>query len=146
MDGKPCGSSGCEIELPPGSHRAEATLDGYQTATSEFQVQSVPLEINLTLQPAPGLSAPTSIAVSTDLTDAAVLLDDAPAGQIQGGALDLSNLTPGKHRLSLQSGAFQAFVPIEISPGAIPKVDGPMKTAGLKVLVVARAGDRSANL
>ncbi len=140
VDGKPCGSSGCEIELPPGSHRAEASLDGYQTATSEFQLLAAPLEINLTLQPVPGLSAPPSIAVSTDLTEAAVLLDDAPAGQIQSGELELPNLAPGKHRLSLQSGAFQASVPIEISPGAIPKVDGPMKTAGLKALVVARAG------
>src|SRR5439155_10725341 len=38
VDGKPCGTSTCEMPLSPGSHRADATLNGYQNATKEFAV------------------------------------------------------------------------------------------------------------
>jgi serine/threonine-protein kinase len=141
VDGKPCGSSACDLQLPAGSYRAEARLDGYEVATSAFQVstgQDSAQEINLTLVPAPSPTA--MVSVSTDLPESSVQLDNDKAGQLQGGELELSSVAPGRHKLSFQSGAFQAFVPFEIVPGAIPKLAGAIKTAGLKSFIVARSG------
>jgi serine/threonine protein kinase len=141
VDGKPCGSSTCDVQLPAGNYRAEARLDGYELATAVFQVspgQNTPQEIRLTLLPSP---SPTAVVtVSTDLSEGAVLFDDAPAAKIQGGEIELANVAPGTHKLSFQSGAFQGFVPFEIAAGAIPKVAGSIKTSGLKSFVVARSG------
>jgi serine/threonine protein kinase len=141
VDGKPCGSSACDLQLPAGSYRAEARLDGYEVAASTFQVsagQDAPREINLTLTPTPSPSA--VITVSTDLTEGSVQLDDGPAGPVQGGELELSSVPPGTHKLSFQSGAFQAVAPFEIAAGVIPKLSGPIKTSGLKGFIVARSG------
>ena len=141
VDGKPCGSTTCDLQLPAGSYRAEARLDGYEVATAAFQVsagQDAPQEINLTLAPSPSPSA--VVTVSTDLTESSVQLDDGRAGPVQGGELELSSVAPGAHKLSFQSGAFQAVAPFEIVPGAIPKLAGPIKTSGLKSFIVARSG------
>ncbi len=141
VDGKPCGSSACDLQLPAGAYRAEARLEGYELATAEFQVspgQNTAREINFTLLPSPSPSA--QITVSTNLGDGAVKLDDARAGQVQGGEIELANVAPGTHKLTFQSGAFQALVPFEIAPGVIPKLAGPIKTSGLKSFLVARSG------
>jgi serine/threonine protein kinase len=90
--------------------------------------------------PAPAPSPSAVVTVSTDLSEGAVSLDGAPSGQLQGGELELSSVAPGTHKLSFQSGAFQALVPFEIAPGVIPKLAGPIKTSGLKSFVVARSG------
>ena len=141
VDGKPCGSTTCDLLLPAGSYRAQARLDGYELATAEFQVargQNSPREISLTLLPSPSPSA--LVTVSTDLSESAVLLDGAPPVKVQGGELELADVAPGAHKLSFRSGAFQAVVPFEIAAGVIPKVAGPIKTSGLKSFVVARTG------
>jgi len=136
INGNSCGLSTCSLELPPGNYQADAQLTGYQGATASFTVgPGAAKEISLTLTP-----LGPRVSIFTDLTDGAVSLDDAPAGQIQDGGAQLANLTPGKHVLAVKGGDSAASIPIEILPGAAPKLAGPMDAKNLRCFVVAGYG------
>ncbi len=133
-----CGNSSCDLDLGPGDYVAEARLPGYEPATANFSVNNVQnsaLDVNLTLHQTPPL-----VTVSTDLASGKVLLDQAQAGQIQGGELDIATLKPGRHTLSLEGGAFRAAVALDISDGELPKLAGPIQTQGMRGLVVVHSG------
>lgn len=138
VNGQVCGQSICRLDLAPGDYVAEARLPGYEPATASFSVNNVQnsaLDVNLTLHQTPPL-----VTVSTDLASGRVLLDQAPAGQMQGGELDIATLTPGRHTLSLEGGAFRAAVALDISDSDLPKLAGPIQTQGMRGLVVVHSG------
>jgi len=136
INGNSCGLSSCSMELPPGSYQADAQLTGYQGATVTFTVgPGTARDISLTLTP----QGPR-VTIFTDLTDGTVSLDDAPAGQIQGGGAQIANLSAGKHVLAVKGGDSTASIPIEISPGAAPKLAGPIDAKNLRCFVVAGYG------
>jgi serine/threonine-protein kinase len=136
INGNSCGLSRCSQELPPGSYQAEAQLTGYQNATISFTVgPGAPTDISLTLTP----QGPR-VTIFTDLTDGTVSLDDAPAGQIQGGGAEIANLSPGKHVLSVKGGDSTASIPVEISLGAAPTLAGSIDATNLRCFVVAGYG------
>jgi cytochrome c-type biogenesis protein CcmH/NrfG len=137
VNGQACGKSNCDLDLQPGDYVAQARLAGYEPASANFSVsasQNGPLDINVVLHQNPPL-----LTISTDLTTARILLDQAPAGQLQGNELDIASLNPGRHTLSVEGGAFRAAVPFEISSGA-PKLAGPIQTQGMRGLVVIHSG------
>jgi serine/threonine-protein kinase len=136
FNGDGCGTSTCRRELAAGSYQAEAQLTGYQNATATVPVgPGAATEITLTLIP-----LPPRVAIFTDLPDGTVALDGAAAGQIQDGGAEVANLTPGKHTLSVQSGDSTASIPVEITPGAVPKLAGAMETKNLRAFLVAGYG------
>jgi serine/threonine-protein kinase len=136
VNGETCGISSCRQELAPGNYQVEASLSGYQIAASTVSVgPGAATSINLALAPL----APR-ISIFTDLTDGTVSLDNAPAGQIQGGGAEIPNLTPGKHVLAVKSGQSTASIPIEIVAGAPPKLAGSIDTANLRCFLVAGFG------
>jgi serine/threonine protein kinase/predicted Zn-dependent protease len=136
FNGATCGTSTCRMELAPGSYQATARLSGYQDVSTSFTVgKDASPEINLTLAP-----LPPRVAIFTDLTDGAVQLDGSPAAQIQDGGAEISNLTPGKHSLAVQSGNSTATVQLEISPGAMPIISTPVETTNLRGFVLAGFG------
>lgn len=139
VNGQPCGNSACDIDLAAGDYRAEASLPDYQPVTMNFTVgQGSPPEIALTL-----VQAPPLLTVSTDFTQGTLLLDNVPAGQMQGGDVEIPKLAPGAHTLFVQNGAFRASVPLEIADGAMPKVTGPIQTQGMQGVVVVHTGGQA---
>jgi eukaryotic-like serine/threonine-protein kinase len=136
VNGVVCGSSNCEMDLPAGDYQAQAALPGYESANTPFTVRAgSPADVSLSLQP-----SPPRVTISTDLTEGSVQLDGAPAGQIQDSGVEVSGLTPGTHQLAIQSGSARASMALELSPGALPKITGPIDTTGLRGFVVTQFG------
>ncbi len=137
ISGESCGVSTCNKELAPGNYQAMATLTGYQAASLPIIIAAGgPREFNLILSP----QGP-KVTVFTDLPDGtAVGLDDAPAGQIQGGSAEVANLTQGKHVLSVKGADSTASVPIEILQGAAPILTGAIDSKNGRCFLVAGFG------
>jgi serine/threonine-protein kinase len=136
FNGDSCGTSTCSLALAAGSYQAEAQLTGYENATVSVPVgPGAPGEVTLTLTP-----LPPRVAIFTDLAEGTVNLDGAAAGKIQDGGAEVPNLTPGKHTLSVASGDSTASIPVEITPGAVPKLVGPMEAKNLRAFLVAGYG------
>jgi hypothetical protein len=138
VNNKPCGATACEAQLPPGAYIAEARMEGYQTAISTFTVSATdnsPAEIRLQLEP-----APTAVNFVTDLKEGALLLDGAPAGQIQGGELAWPRLKPGAHVLAVESADAGVTLSLETPPGAMPSLTRPIETRNARTVLVLRYG------
>ncbi len=137
LNGQVCGASACDLQLPAGSYEVQASLAGYESATSKLNVQpgATPPEMNLALQP-----SPPRIAISTDLTEGSVQFDGNPAGQIQDSAFEIPSVAPGHHDLIVQSGGSRASLSLEIASGELPKLAGNMDASGLRTFVVAQQG------
>jgi serine/threonine-protein kinase len=141
VNGQSCGQSACDVELGAGSYLAEAQLSGYQPATTTFTAgpgaaPSTP--IVLTLQP-----LLPHLAVSTDVPDGSIQVDGADAGQIQGGTADITNLTAGKHEISIKSGNATASFTVEIAAGEMPTISGYIHANNLRGFVVVTAGSQA---
>lgn len=136
INGASCGTGRCSLELPPGTYSIEAQLTGYQGAASTIKVgPNDSKDITLTLNP-----LPPRVAIFTDLTKGIVSLDGNPSGPIQDGGAEVSNLTPGKHTLSVQSDDSSVTIPVEIVPGGPPQLAGPIDARNLRAFVVAGYG------
>jgi tetratricopeptide (TPR) repeat protein len=140
VNGSPCGSSTCTMKLAPGHYQAEATLIGYQDTTTPFDVAANggPGEVSLILQP-----TPAQIHLATDLTEGTLLVDGTPAGQLQGDATQVPNLSPGEHKLDIQSGNAKASLSISYSPSALPKLTQPIQAQGIDAVVISRYGSEA---
>ena len=138
VNGTPCGTSTCELQLAPGEYRAQATLADYQPASATFTIasgQNTLPEVALTL-----LATPALVTLSTDLTDGSVMLDRAQYAQIQGSDIEIAKLAPGSHTIFVQNGAFRSSLTLEIADGAQPKLAGPIQTQGMNGFVVVHSG------
>jgi hypothetical protein len=140
VDGKLCGTSTCEAQLPPGNHRAEATLAGYQNLTKQFEVtgdKGASAEVSLLLE-----APPAQMTLSTDLAEGTLSVDGAPATPIQGGETEVPRLGPGQHTLDIQSTGAKATLALEFTSAALPKV-APIKAQGINAVVVSRYGSQA---
>ncbi len=139
VDGQQCGVETCVLDFPPGTHRAEARLIGYQPAAASFEVAQGQ---NATRDPVVLNLAPLAplLSITSDLTEGAVTLDGQPVGQLQGGSMELSNVGAGQHALALQSGGFRASLNFEVTPGVAPKLTSPVQVQSLKTVVVTGLG------
>jgi tetratricopeptide (TPR) repeat protein len=136
IDGNSCGKGTCNMDLPPGNHQLSAELSGYQPATLPIVIgPGAAKEFNVTLT-----SQGPRVAIFTDMPDGAVSLDDAPAGQIQGGGAEITNLAAGKHVLAVKGADSTASIPVEISPGAAPALTGAIDAKNARCFVVAGFG------
>ncbi|HUB80112.1 MAG TPA: PEGA domain-containing protein [Bryobacteraceae bacterium] len=136
ISGETCGVGTCNLQLAPGSYQISAQLTGYQPASMPMNLgPGSPKEFNVTLTP----QGP-KLTIFTDLAEGAVTMDDAPAGQIQGGGAEVANLTPGKHVLAVKGGDSAASIPIAIQPGAAPALAGPIDAKNARCLLVAGFG------
>ncbi len=139
VNGTPCGTSNCGLDLAPGQYRAEAKLADYQPAATTFSItegQSAPSEISLLLTPPPPL-----VSISTDLPDGVVLLDQAKIAQLQGSDVEIKTLPDGQHILFVQNGTFRSSFTVDIASGAMPKLTGAIKTQGMHGFVLVRRPD-----
>jgi hypothetical protein len=136
INGDSCGITTCSMDLPPGTYQISAQLSGYQDASMPIVVgPGSPKEFAVTLSP----QGPR-VAIVTDLTDGTVSLDDAPAGQIQGGGAEIANLTVGKHVLAVKGADSTASIPINIAPGVAPALAGNIDAKNVRCFLVAGFG------
>ncbi len=146
VNGQPCGTSACEMELGAGSYQAEAQLSGYQPAFSTFTAgkdiagnDTTPSSpIVLTLEP-----LTPHLFISTDAGEGSIELDGAVAGQIQGGALEIASLTSGTHEISMKSGASAGSFTLEIATGQMPHLAGLVHATNLRGFVIVTSGSRA---
>jgi len=141
VNGRPCGSSTCQLQLPPGNYQADATLSGYQTATAAFAVaadKGAPDEVRLVLE-----APPPQVTLSTDLTEGTLSVDGALAAKIQSGETGIPNLSPGQHKLDVQGGDAKASLSFEFPPSALPKLTGPIQAQGINAVVISRYGSQA---
>lgn len=136
VNGEVCGVSQCEPRLPPGTHQVEARLAGYRTAAAELTVgaESTP-PLVLSLSP-----LETVVRLTSDQENAAVLLDEQPAGRIQSGELEVRNVAPGAHTLTVQAPGARATISFESAAASPPRLHAPLETAGLRTIVVGAMG------
>jgi hypothetical protein len=141
VDDNPCGVSTCQVKLGPGSHRAEATLAGYEPATASFSIGKnggPPEGIRLTLQ-----QPPAQVVLSTDLTEGTLYVDGAAVAQIQGAETELPRLSPGQHVIELKASNASASLTMEFPNGAMPKLAAPIQAQGLHAVIVSKYGNQA---
>jgi serine/threonine-protein kinase len=137
IDGKPCAFPVCEMNLPAGSHHADATLNGYQPASVPF---SVPGEREVHV---PLLPPPAQFALSTDLTEGTVLVDKNVVAQIQGAETEVPRLTPGPHLLEVTAGEVKTSISLDFPNGALPKMTAPIQAQGIHAVLVTLYGSQA---
>ena len=141
VNGSPCGTSTCELELPPGEYRAEAQLQGFETASANFTLRAgQPSAPDVTLILPTMAPPPALVTLSTDLTEGSVTVDRAPLEAIKGGDVEIPKLTPGQHTILVEKGAFRSSLTLEIADGAPPRLVGPIRTQGMNGFVVVQSG------
>lgn len=140
VDAKQCGPSMCDLQLPPGNYRADATLTGYQNATKDFAITAgVPAEeVRLMLE-----VPPAQISLSTDLTDGTLSVDGGPANQIQGAETEVKSLVPGPHTLEIQSTSAKAKLALNFTSGALPTLTEKIQAQGINAVVITRYGQQA---
>lgn len=135
IDGEPCGAGECRVPLTLGQHRVEARLPGYRTAMRDLEVTASGVEpISLELE-----ALPPFVQLGADTAEGKVTLNGKQLGAMQG-TMDLNDLQPGENQLDFVSGAFRATLRFEASPAVAPRLLGPVKTAGLKSVVITGVG------
>lgn len=95
-----------EVQLDPGDHRIEASADGYEPVEREVSV--LPGErrtTRLQLEVAPGRVEPGRIAITSNVSDAAIRLD----GQLVGRGTWSGTAEPGRHRVEVRAAGHRPF-------------------------------------
>src|SRR5208283_5407648 len=117
IDSQAVNISNQQVNLKPGDHDIEASLPGYETATAHVSVKpGAPSTVELTLLPlgqALRITAP-------DLDAGEASLDDKSVGQLESGALALSNISAGDHVLKIsapQPAQEDATILFRVAPG-----------------------------
>ncbi len=132
------GVSPFQVELQPGAHQLEASLEGYQPLATTLNVApGSHLPLSFTLQP-----LPCTLRLYTDLETATVWLDDQPRGEFQAGQLVLGDVAPGKHVLRVSSAPSEAVVGFEAPPGAPPILAEPITVKEFTAVMVSNLGGR----
>lgn len=135
IDGEPCGAGECSVPLKLGAHRVEARLPGYRTAMRDIDVAAGASEpISLELEPLPPF-----VQLGADTPEGRVTLNGKQLGVMQG-TMDLNELQPGENQLEFSSGAFRATMRFEAAPAIAPRLLGPIRTQGLKSVVITGVG------
>ncbi len=137
VDGQPCGTGQCQIDLAEGSHKAVAALDGYGRGETSFDIKKgsavPPVEIALTAQL-------PSVILSTNLNQASVVVDSQEPVQFQNGEAQLKDVPAAEHTLHFKGEGYQAAFSIITAAGAAPEVKTPLPNMPLGVSIVAALG------
>lgn len=133
IDEEDRGTSDLRIALPPGPHRIEATLPGYEPAPMEFPVgEDKPKRISILLQP-----QVQTVRLLTDMTAGTATVDNGSPQPLQQGQLDLNDLPAGEHAIVVAEGKRRASFRVRVAPGAQPVLIGPVEATDLLAVMVA---------
>jgi serine/threonine protein kinase len=129
--------SGQGVNLKPGEYKIEASLPGYETATSELSVKpGTTAAVDLRLLP----MAQVMRIAAPDLVAAEVRLDDNPVGNLVGGTISFSNLSLGNHVLKVSAplpSREDTTITFLTAPGNMPTVAPILETHQLQAVAVS---------
>jgi hypothetical protein len=130
------GTTNTTVPLPPGDHKIEVILDGYEPVITTITVgpEASPV-VELTLTP-----HPQTVRVYADFTSGEVRLDGEPQGELQDGQLTLRAVSMGEHTLEISSGASKASFAFELTPARPPRLTGPIAAQNVLAIVISNAG------
>ncbi|HUJ28277.1 MAG TPA: PEGA domain-containing protein [Myxococcales bacterium] len=98
VDGQQSGSTPNTVDVPPGDHTLEVTLEGYKTIQQQFTIDpGQALSLKLALQQAVEGQVPPLIAVASDPAGAQLFVD----GKSIGPTPIKARSTPGAHEIKL---------------------------------------------
>ena len=130
------GTTNTTVKLPPGDHKIEVILDGYEPVITTITVgpEASPV-VELTLTPHPQM-----VRVYADFTSGEVRLDGEPQGELQDGQLILQAVSMGEHTLEVSSGANRVSFAFELTPAQPPRLAGPIVAQNVLAIVISNAG------
>ena len=138
INGEARGVSDLQVNLPPGSYRIEARLDGYETQTALLEVKTAtPGSLRLSLPPALPL-----LRVLAEGSAGKVFFDDHPAIPLEEGEWTMGQLTDGNHELKFVDGSASASFAFSSKPWSLPALQGRISSLGLHTIVVSSMGPR----
>jgi eukaryotic-like serine/threonine-protein kinase len=139
INGQDRGVAGGIIDLRPGDYQVEATLAGYETASSTLSVNAgTPADLEITLHP-----LALSVRITTpDFEDGQVFLDDNPVGDLESGAITLPPVTAGSHtlRIAAKKAGQDATIQFQTVSGSAPAVSSPLPAHQLQIIVITTSG------
>lgn len=139
INGEAKGNSDLSVKLPVGEYLVEAVLDGYQPAASGLKVEfGKASDLGLTLSP----MAPT-VRILTDLEAGVVSVDGQPAKPLDAGQFVVDGLAQGKHNIRVTGAQGDATFAVEVAPGSLPKVTGPITARNVLAVAVANVGGKA---
>ncbi|MCY4586289.1 MAG: serine/threonine protein kinase [Bryobacterales bacterium] len=108
-------TSPCNVEVPPGDHAANITLDGYFPHRRAFTVDSDPLKVHFSLEEILG-----TLNVTTEPSGAAIYVNGKKRPETTPGRI---KLPPGKHVVRVESkGKTPLQRTIEIEPNTLRSI------------------------
>ncbi len=132
--------SNCKMELVPGSYQVRATLEGYNPSASGVVVDAnnpAPPPVVLPLTP-----VAQSVKIFSDVAGK-VLLNGAPAGDVQEGQFIFDRIPLGSHTITIQSAGAEASFAFTAEAGKAPVVTSPATAKNLLALLVATASNQA---
>ncbi len=139
VNGEPQCNADCRVSLPPGNYQVTAFLDGFEPAATNVALMGgKPASITLPLEP----QAP-SLRVLTDLTQGTVALDDQAPLDLQDGQFVLDRVQAGTHKVKVTSKTGEATFTVEVAPGKMPVVSGPVSVKNLMAVLVSSMGNKA---
>jgi hypothetical protein len=135
------GVSNLQLELQPGEYKAEAELEGYETALTSFTVrEGAPVSVDIPLTP-----WRPSVRLISDQEGGKAQLGDRPMNPGQEGEFSLDNLDPGAYRIVFTSAQGEvSSAGVTFDPAQIPALTEPIQTKSFGLVLVNVRGSRGA--
>ncbi len=141
IDGKAYGTSDLQLEIPAGTHQLQALKEGYEPESVTVRVAASPegpASVELKLQPLAQV-----VYLRTDFEIGRVKLDGEAVGDLQEGEFTLDNVAPGPHELEISGRQGGVSIAFEMTPGAVPRVTGPVKANEFRAVALGTLGTRA---
>lgn len=137
IGGENKGVSNLAIALPPGDYQAEASLEGYEPATTRFRIEAgQPFNVQLTLN----LWRPVFRLYSESEDGSATLAGRALTTGPSGDAF-LEGIEDGDYELRYTSRGGEAGATIRFAGSGVPALAGPPTVKNLVLILVHQRGE-----
>ena len=126
------------VQLKPGSHVAEASLDGYASDSRTFAVSSnnSPITVAFTLRQ----SLP-ELRFSSGITGGSVIFDSLPPVDLQEGNFTKSDIPPGTHNVRVMDGNHEVLsFGFNAVPGQMIKLTTPLNSRSGSGVIISSLG------
>jgi hypothetical protein len=137
IGGENKGVSNLSLSLPPGDYQAEASLDGYEPATTRFRLEAgQPFNVQLTLNPWRPV-----FRLYSESEDGSATLAGRPLTAGASGDAYLEGIEDGDYELRYTSRGGEAGATIRFAGSGVPALTGPPTVKNLVLILVHQRGE-----